>query len=53
MSKYLNHNATLQCTHGGQVMMMPPPMRSLWIMESPVVTDVDLHSAFIIGCPQI
>jgi hypothetical protein len=53
MSKYLNHNATLQCTHGGQVMMIPPPMRSLYIVESPVVTDVDLYEAMIIGCPQI
>jgi hypothetical protein len=39
--------------HGGRVLLMPPPMRSLNIMQSPVVTDVDLMQAIIIGCPQI
>jgi len=34
-------------------MLIPPPMRSLSIMQSPVVTDVDLMQAIIIGCPQI
>jgi len=50
---YLNHRAVLQCMHGGRVMLIPPPMRSLSIMQSPVVTDVDLMQAIIIGCPQI
>ena len=50
---YLNHRATLMCVHGGQVMLFPPPFRSLWIMQSPVVTEPDLLQAVIIGCPQI
>src|ERR1022692_4214486 len=50
---YLNHLATLQCTHGGQVLLFPPPFRSFNIMQSPVVTDMDLLEALIVGCPQI
>src|SRR4051794_6970653 len=50
---YLNHRAILQCTHGGRVMLIPPPFRSLWTMNSPVVTEPDLLKAPIIGCPQI
>jgi hypothetical protein len=50
---YLNHRAILQCVHGGQVMLFPPPLRSLWIMQSPVVTETDLMQAIIIGCPQV
>src|SRR5260370_3534706 len=50
---YLNHRAILQCTHGGRVMLIPPPFRSLWVMQSPVITEPDLMQAFIIGCPQI
>lgn len=50
---YLNHRALLQCTHGGRVLLLPPPFRSLNIMQSPVVTDVDLMQAIIVGCPQI
>jgi hypothetical protein len=50
---YLNHRALLQCIHGGRVLLIPPPLRSLNIMQSPVVTDTDLMSAMIIGCPQI
>jgi hypothetical protein len=50
---YLNHRATLQCTHGGTVLLFPLPMRSFNIMSSPVVTDTDLMSAIIVGCPQI
>lgn len=34
-------------------MMFPPPMRSFNIMQSPVVTDVDLMQAVIVGCTQI
>jgi hypothetical protein len=50
---YLNHNATIQCVHGGRVQLFPAPMRSLQIMNSPVVTDMDLTKAMIVGCPQI
>jgi hypothetical protein len=53
MLSYLNHRAILKCTHGGQVLLVPPPLRSLHIMGSPVVTDFDLLKAPIIGCPQI
>src|SRR5205085_2673419 len=53
LSNYLNHRAMLQCTHGGQVMLIPPPLRSLYVMQSPVLTDMDLMKAMIIGCPQI
>src|SRR5437879_6414422 len=53
MSTYLNHNSVLQCMHGGQVMLIPPPLRSLYSMHSPVVTDIDLMKAMIVGCPQI
>jgi hypothetical protein len=34
-------------------MLFPPPYRSLWIMQSPVVTEPDLLQAVILGCPQI
>src|SRR5438132_1505022 len=50
-SRYLNHRAVLQCSHGGRVVLLPPPFRSLHVMQSPVVTDVDLMKAFI-ACPQ-
>ncbi|MFN7916984.1 MAG: hypothetical protein U0Q55_16695 [Vicinamibacterales bacterium] len=50
---YLNQRATLQCVHGGTVMIIPMPMRSMHVMDSPVLTDQDLLKAFIIGCPQI
>jgi hypothetical protein len=50
---YLNHNAVLQCTHGGRVILFPAPKRSLQIMNSPVVTDVDLMQAIIVGCAQV
>jgi hypothetical protein len=53
MPTYLNHRATLRCMHGGQVMLIPPPFRSLHTMGSPVVTDVDLMRAPIVGCPQV
>lgn len=53
MPMYLNHRSILQCTHGGVVMLTPPPARSFWIMASPVVTDMDLYRATIVGCPQI
>lgn len=50
---YLNHRALLQCTHGGHVMLFPPPLRSFNVMQSPVLTDMDLLRAIIIGCPQV
>jgi len=50
---YLNHRSILQCTHGGRVLLIPPPYRSFHIMQSPVVTDMDLLKAPIIGCPQV
>ncbi len=50
---YLNHRATLLCTHGGTVMLVPPAQRSLFITESPVLTEPDLLQATIIGCPQV
>lgn len=53
MPFYLNHRATLQCAHGGQVMLIPPPFRSFHPMGSPVITDFDLMNAVIVGCPQI
>ena len=53
MPTYLNHRAILQCTHGGRVVFVPPPYRSLYVTGSPVVTDVDLLEAFIVGCAQI
>lgn len=53
MSMYLNHRAILQCSHGGRVMLIPPAFRSFHIISSPVVTDMDLLQAFIVGCPQI
>src|SRR5213594_2164139 len=50
---YLNHRATLQYTHSGKTVLITPPMRSMHIMQSPVLTDQDLLKAFIVGCPQI
>jgi hypothetical protein len=53
MKMYLNHRANLQCSHGGQVKIIPPLMRSMYVVESPVVTDLDLlQRARIVGCGQ-
>ena len=35
------------------MLLLPPPFRSLDVMQSPVVTDIDLMKAVIVGCPQI
>lgn len=35
------------------MVLIPPPLRSFHIMQSPVVTDMDLLKAFIVGCAQI
>jgi len=53
MPMYLNHRAMLQCTHGGQVILFPPPFRSFNVMQSPALTDMDLLKAMIVGCPQV
>lgn len=53
MPNYLNHRATLQCVHGGRVVLIPPLLRSMHVMQSPVLTAEDLQQSFILGCPQI
>ena len=53
MPMYLNHRATLQCTHGGRVILFPPVHRSFNIMGSHGLTDQDLLKAMIIGCAQM
>jgi hypothetical protein len=53
MLKYLNHAATLQCVHGGNVRFTPAPMRSFHVQGSPILTEPDLLKALILGCPQI
>jgi len=50
---YLNQRAILQCVHGGQVVIVPMPMRSLHVMHSPVLTEQDLLKAVVVGCPQM
>lgn len=51
--RYLNHAAIIRCTHGGTVRLFPPSVRSYYIEGRPVITDMDLLRAVIIGCPQV
>ncbi len=53
MAKYLNHRSTIQCTHGGRVILFPPAFRSLQVVASPVLTEQDLLQAMIAGCGQV
>lgn len=53
MPMYLNHRSILQCTHGGRVVLFPPPFRSWNIMNSHGLTDQDLLKAIIVGCGQM
>lgn len=53
MLKYLSHASILKCSHGGTVQFVPPPSRSYYIKQRPILTEPDLLKAFIIGCPQV
>lgn len=50
--KYLHHASVLQCTHGGKAEFIPPPRRSFHIEDSPILTEMDLLKATIVGCTQ-
>ena len=53
MALYLNRDAVIQCSHGGRLQLGGPTQDVVVAGGSPVVTEQDLMTGSIVGCPQV